>query len=118
METGTIIHGTCREEDLIPAFMEELERRSIQAASKLTSKYAAEGWPCSMSGLHYGDPFIGKQYELAMDLLGDLIIALHEVAPEGCYFGAHIGDGSDFGFWENEPDEYWEDFHLEANNDH
>lgn len=25
---------------------------------------------------------------------------LNEVSPKGYYFGSHIGDGSDFGFWE------------------
>lgn len=102
METGTVIHATLRPEDLIPAFMEELERRSIRAASRITSEYAADGWPYSMSGLHYGDPFTKKQSELAPHLLEDLFDALNEVAPEGHYFGAHMGDGSDFGFWQGE----------------
>lgn len=37
----------------------------------------------------------------------ELFDTLNSYAPEGYYFGAHIGDGSDFGFWKDEetPDE-------------
>lgn len=32
----------------------------------------------------------------------DLFDFLNTIAPEGTYFGSHLGDGSDFGFWEFE----------------
>jgi hypothetical protein len=33
-------------------------------------------------------------------LLESLFDTLDNYSPEGYYFGAHPGDGSDYGFWE------------------
>jgi hypothetical protein len=42
--------------------------------------------------------------EDAQFLLESLFDELDAHAPEGYYFGAHPGDGSDYGYWANEED--------------
>lgn len=34
------------------------------------------------------------------EIVQEIFDALNELSPEGYYFGAHPGNGSDFGFWE------------------
>lgn len=43
--------------------------------------------------------------EDAREVYGQLFEELDALAPAGYYFGAHEGDGSDFGFWECETDD-------------
>jgi hypothetical protein len=105
---GSVHHGSHRYEDLIPRLMNVLEEYDRNTAAKLTSSYAREGWAYSMAGLGWGDPFDEIQMELAPHLLEDLFNALQEIAPPGTYFGAHVGDGSDFGFWSHD-EEYVQD---------
>lgn len=83
---GSVISGTLRPEDTIPAFIDELRRitgrvphalyRQAQRALKADSDDAGD-------------------HEVA----NSLIEALSEHAPPYAYFGSHEGDGSDFGFW-------------------
>jgi len=42
---------------------------------------------------------IDAESDDAREVLGDLERALGEKAPPYCYFGAHRGDGADFGYW-------------------
>jgi hypothetical protein len=85
---GSVSHGTMRAEDLIPAFLSEI--RSIEQAAgaallSQTSGLAAE--------------LIEYDTEQADEILQELADALDQAAPFGYVFGAHPGDGSDFGFW-------------------
>ena len=88
---GTVIHGTLRSEDLIPTFAEELElldeQKKFVYFVKEANKFKAweDGEKCGW-------------------LIDRLMVALSEFAPDGCYFGATEGDGSDFGFWAIEDD--------------
>lgn len=100
MKTGTIIQGTMRRQDLIPAFLEALRVASPDAYAQLImGPFGAV--PAHVSD--EGDDSPWWDTEAAADLLAQLDEALNEAAPEGHYFGAHPGDGADFGFWEVEP---------------
>lgn len=88
----TVSHGTLREADLIPAFEELLESAGV-----------AYDRPACVDRLLNGDHLSTSEWEEASYYLNEgLFDLLNEIAPEGTYFGAHPGDGSDFGFWQCE----------------
>lgn len=89
---GTVSHGTMRKEDLIPAFVETLH--ALDTNEEHTDLIAEA---CDLD--HDYDS------EQADYILDDLFDALDALAPDGYYFGAHPGDGADYGFWPVDCDE-------------
>lgn len=98
-ELGSISHATHRNEDLIPVFIETLERLDTDKKYSDTIKEGKEIIDKEDWDSENTDDFLNE----------DLFEALNDFAPPNAYFGAHPGDGSDFGFWEYEPDEYEDD---------
>jgi hypothetical protein len=88
---GSISHGTLRTQDLLPAFIDELQRLGG------TLEYVMYMDIPANQILNEDDPF--WQSEDAMWDMEALTDALQECCPPFVYFGAHPGDGSDFGFW-------------------
>lgn len=84
---GSISSGTLRSEDLLSAFVDEL--RVIRGALP-KDLYKA------LRAVHTSNDYGSDN---AHTLVNDLADALNELAPAYGYFGAHEGDGSDFGFW-------------------
>lgn len=88
---GTISHGTLRYVDLIPAMANAI--REIEPDHIWLDHYSQSEDVIARadndSDLSDQDIYL---FEEAFDILNDL-------APEGYYFGAHEGDGSDYGFW-------------------
>ena len=94
---GTLIHGTLRNEDLIPAFTSELAYLSDGQHPLLTE---INEYDVLQKRLSYSEDIsLESQQDIASDLVNDLIDALNDYAPAHTYFGTLEGDGSDFGFW-------------------
>ena len=105
----SLSHGTMRNEDLIPSFMEFLKEHDPHEVEFVCKFFALQGWPHDDGVLVMSDPFDMVQEELAHELIAHLWEALDNIAPEGCCFCAHSGDGSDYGFWEMDDDPFFID---------
>jgi hypothetical protein len=88
---GTISEGTTAPEALIPAFAEELESLARDARRLRQHRQL-------IKEANTVDP----SSDDAAETLQELSEALETFAPPYCYFGAHPGDGADFGFWLSE----------------
>jgi len=86
--------ATLRTEDLVGAFMGFLEAVCDEESMKTISAEYAE-----VSELDENSD------ELAWFLNEFLFDCMNEIAPEGCYFGSHPGDGALMGFWECEEED-------------
>jgi hypothetical protein len=122
-EIGTIIHATMRPQDVVPALMDALNtldpKRYQALLESADSGYREQCTPQdgeqpTLIGIAYhtagciagidlcdDDPWWDSE-DCLYFLNDELWEALNEYAPDGCYFGAHPGDGSDYGFWPNE----------------
>jgi hypothetical protein len=113
--------GTLRTGDLIEAFTDALRIYDPERAAAIRKEYTdvfgpidAEHERLYQAGEY--TPWADVCEELCYDssdfaeqasyLVNEALFdALSDCAPEGCYFGTSEGDGSDFGFWQSEPDE-------------
>jgi len=87
----SISHGTLRTNDLIESFQEFLSACELPYMEY--DEWLNGDCPDDQDqALEWHDMYLNEY----------LIDILNTIAPAGYYFGAHVGDGSDFGFWECE----------------
>lgn len=91
----SISHGTMRPQDVLPSLLDALREKDEDAHSQclnLIPAHAAE------------DEGAEWWTEEAPEHIYAIFDSLNDCAPSGLYFGAHPGDGSDYGFWMSEED--------------
>ena len=88
---GSVSWGTLRTDDLIDIFLDFVQLHDHPYYLSLREKYEEI--------LTHDDT---KEEYIEYLLYEDIWEAMEELAPEGFYFGASEGNGSDFGFWEEE----------------
>ena len=98
-DVGTVSHGTMRAQDLIPCFLDELSARNPEGYEQMMLMPLG---PIPSYVTDEGDDSEWWTSNDAQWLLESLFDALDECAEDGYYFGAHPGDGSDYGYWEIE----------------
>lgn len=102
---GSISHGTLRAVDLLDSFADALEQCAKEAMPHPGAinpdhmRLVAEARDWLEGEWEEGEEDNENDLETAAELMSQLQDALAEYAPSYCYFGAHEGDGSDFGFW-------------------
>lgn len=90
---GSVSCATMRPEDLIPSFLWELEHQHARTRAHYNLCRSIN------ARMRADDYFDSEDADYDLEALFD---ALDAYSPAYFYFGAHIGDGSDYGYWLSE----------------
>ena len=104
---GTVIAGTLRTEGLLSALLSELGSLTLRSGVFLSQpgEFPTQDYFARVIGdaqdcfTDDGETLSEDGESDAPEVLSELHEALDLFAPPYCYFGAHPGDGADFGFW-------------------
>ena len=121
---STVIHGTHRPEDLLPAFIGVLAGLDPDGWQVISNAIFSSGlnptepdegqfaaYVALASVQNVGElPPTSELSDEGRSMVNDLLFeelwdALNRCAPDGFYFGCHPGDGSDFGFWKSDEED-------------
>lgn len=98
VQPGSVSTGTLKTEDLLSAFVAELQE--FDAFDQLTKEMAQCCETADALALGINNNWLNDDgLEAASDVVGELIDHLNSLAPDYMSFGAHEGDGADYGWW-------------------
>lgn len=87
---SVVSSGTLRTEDLVRNFLSALGPFASEGLKSDAERWLRKGFPDYIQD--------GAGEEILNELAEELML----LAPPGCFFGSHPGDGALFGFWEEE----------------
>lgn len=110
---GSVSSGTMRIEDLIPCFVDLLDKLKEDLSMSVPSGASAADQQAVVQQVKAIDDLLASierhmgapdyfDVEIADDDLNDLFDQLSAFAPPYFYFGGHPGDCADYGFWLNQ----------------
>jgi len=122
-EPGSVSAGTLKTDDLLSAFIDALENLGGDSEVVAAGEDALRLLYDVENAAEKGESIINTLVKhglversifeevrtLVSEVLSEIFDTLNDHAPEGMYFGAHPGDGADFGFWQCEDDLQHED---------
>lgn len=96
----SVSEHTMRPQDLVPRFLTAL--KELDSMRYIAIVFAVHPLPPAYVEDEGDDSEWWDSEECQHFLWEELFDALNDCAPDGFYFGAHPGNGSDYGFWESE----------------
>ena len=102
---GSWISGTLKPDELLPKYLEILDHMkedlsfSYEKGKEVETAQVIGTLDSRMGEIERSmqtDGYWDEDYLRDIDWCAERI---NELAPDGLYFGAHHGDGADFGFW-------------------
>lgn len=95
----SVINGTLRACDLVPAFLDVIKDTPEYQQIMMSN---AEYLNVISDPTALDDDERWESEDMTYFLNEELFDLLDSYAPDGYYFGSHIGDGSDLGYWKCE----------------
>lgn len=102
---GTVSRGSMRIQDILPACMDVLLEYHPSAYREIINTLSGEVGTTYTELCGDQDNPDWQSELLSWIVHEDMWDAMDEIAPEGYFFGAHPGDGADYGFWRTIEDE-------------
>jgi hypothetical protein len=89
---GSVSSGTMNTDDLLSALASELDYQMGRQSKRFPRRELRKL-------VNQANRLIGDQNGNGVDVVDELFDALEQFAPPYAYFGAHEGDGADYGYW-------------------